>query len=57
MGSKKKPQIKLKDNPHNERKYLQMKQTVGNLSSKYTNSSCSSMSKNKQPNQKTGRSK
>ena len=41
---------KMKDNPQNGRKYLQMKQPTRDYSPKYTNSSCSSISK-KQTNQ------
>ena len=44
-----------KDNPQNGRKYLQMKQLTKDYSPKFTSSSFSSISNNKQPNPKMGR--
>ena len=37
------------NNPQNGRKYLQMKQLTKDYSPKYTNSSCSSISKTQKP--------
>ena len=45
---------KQKDNSQNQRKYLQTKQTTVQLSPKYINSSCTSVS-NKQSHKKIGR--
>jgi len=42
------------NNPQNGRKYLQMKQLTKDKCPKYTNSSCSSISKNQKPQSKNG---